>query len=66
MFMRGPLRDGTLECQRRGTGDRVRFDPRTNTFGVATAAGVMITFLIVQPLRSSRQTPREYFESQCK
>lgn len=39
---------------------------RANTFGVGTAAGVMIAFLIVQPLRSSRQTPREYFESQCK
>jgi hypothetical protein len=65
-FMMEPLREGVLECQRRRDGARVRFDPKTNEFGILTIAGHIATFMIVQPLRSSSQTPRQYYEAACK
>ena len=37
-FLIGPVREGALECFRTN-GDRVRFDPRTEEFGVLSRAG---------------------------
>jgi filamentous hemagglutinin len=64
IFMIGPLRDGALECTR--DGDLVRFDPRTDEFGVLTRDGHIATFMILRPLPSDRQTALEYFKSNCK
>jgi hypothetical protein len=64
-FMRGPLRDGALECSR-ANGDLVRFDPRTDEFGVIATAGHIMTFMIVRPLLSSWQTSMQYFRSNCQ
>jgi len=63
-FMTGPLREGALECTR--DGDLVRFDPRTNEFGVLSADGHVETFMVLRPLPSSRQTALQYFQSNCK
>ena len=63
-FMAGPLRDGALECFKRNR-DKVRFDPRTEEFGVASADGVIKTFLVVRPLPGARQTAMQYFRSNC-
>lgn len=64
-FMAGSLRDGALECFR-ANGDLVRFDPRTEEFGILVTAGHIATFMIVQPLPGSRQTSLQYFRSQCQ
>ncbi len=64
-FMMEQLRAGALEC-RRTNGDLVRFDPRTNEFGVLSAAGHIATFMIVQPLPGDQQTPLQYFRSNCR
>ena len=63
-FMKGPLRHGALECTR--DGDLVRFDPRTDEFGVLTREGHVATFMILRPLPSDRQTALEYFQSNCR
>lgn len=64
-FMIGPLRQGALECLNT-EGNIVRFDPRTEEFGVLTGAGHIATFMIVRPLPSSRQTSMDYFRSKCR
>ena len=64
-FMTGPLREGALECFR-ANGDLVRFDPRTDEFGILTMAGHIATFMIVQPLPSARRTSMQYFQSNCQ
>lgn len=64
-FMMGPVRDGALECFR-VNGDLVRFDPRTNEFGILATAGNVVTFMIVKQLPSSQQTPLQYFRSNCR
>ena len=63
-FMMAPLREGALECTRNG--DLVRFDPRTDEFGVLTRDGHLATFMILRPLPSDRRTALEYFQSNCK
>lgn len=63
-FVTGPLREGALECTRNG--DLVRFDPRTCEFGVLTRDGQIATFMIIRKLPGSRQTPLQYFQSNCK
>src|SRR5258708_4716897 len=64
-FMTDPLPDDVLECARKN-GDRVRFHPKTETFGVLATAGYIATFMIVKPLPSSRQTSLQYFHSNCQ
>lgn len=64
-FMMGPLRDGVRECVR-ANGDLVRFDPRTNEFGILSTSGCIATFMIVRPLASSRKTSLQYFLEQCE
>ncbi len=64
-FMTGPLREGVLECSR-PNGDLVRFDPRTEEFGIRATAGHIVTFMILRPLPSSRQTSLQYFRSKCQ
>jgi len=64
-FMTKPLHAGILECHRRN-GDSVRFDPKTNQFGVSTSAGEILTFMIVTPLAGSTQTALQYYESACR
>ena len=64
-FMTAWLQTGILECYRKN-GDRVRFNPETNEFGVSTGLGEILTFMIVRPLAGSRQTALQYYESACK
>lgn len=64
-FLTGPLRDGAMECLR-SNGDLVRFDPRTDEFGVRAQAGHISTYLIARPLPHAGQTSVEYFQSNCK
>ena len=64
-FMLGVRRLGVLECSR-ANGDLVRFDPSTSEFGVRTAAGFVLTYMIVVPLPSSHQTALQYFQSNCR
>jgi len=59
------LPNGVLQCLRTN-GDRVRFNPSTNEFGVFTTAGHIATFMIVHPLPSSGQTSLQYFQSNCR
>ena len=63
-FMTGPLREGALECSRDGY--LVRFHPRTREFGVLTGDGKIATFMIVRRWPGDRQTPLQYFQSNCK
>ena len=63
--MMEPLREGALQCIK-ANGDLVRFDPRTEEFGVRATAGHILTFMIARPLPSARQTSLQYFQSQCK
>jgi pyocin large subunit-like protein len=64
-FMIKSLSGRIRECYR-GNGDRVRFDPKTDTFGVMAASGYLATFMVVKSLAHSRQTATQYFESNCK
>ena len=64
-FMKDPCPRDVLECIRTN-GDRVRFDPKTATFAILTTAGHLATFMIVKPLSNSRQTPLDYFHSNCR
>jgi len=54
-----------MECLR-SNGDLVRFDPRTDEFGVRAQAGHISTYLIARPLPHAGQTSVEYFQSNCK
>ena len=63
-FMNEPLGSGVLECVR-ADGCVVRFDPATSIFGVRSQTGRILTFMVVRPLRSSTQTPLEYFRRNC-
>jgi len=63
-FMMGPLRAGALECAREG--DLVRFHPGTCEFGVLTKDGHIATFMVIRRLPNDRQTPLQYFQSNCK
>ena len=64
-FMTGPLQKGALECVR-PNGDRLRFDPTTQEFGVLVKAGHIATFMIAKPLPNSSQTSLQYFRSKCR
>jgi filamentous hemagglutinin len=64
-FMTGPLREGALECTN-AKGHVVRFDPRTEEFGVLGKDGKVLTFMVVRPLPSAQQTSLQYFQSQCQ
>ncbi len=44
----------------------MRFDPVTNEFGVCSADGAVLTFMIVQPLPGSNITAIQYFQTECK
>ena len=65
IFMLDPLPLDVKECRRKN-GDRVRFDPKTEEFGVLSSDGFVRTYLVVRPLQSMRMTAIEYFERQCK
>lgn len=62
-FLMEPLRDGALECTRKG--DLIRFDPRTNEFGIRATQGHIATFMVLRVLPSDRKTALEYFQSNC-
>jgi hypothetical protein len=52
-FLGGIAPDGVLECPR-SEGDKLRFDPRTNAYGVLDAGGVIRTFFKPVPCSSIR------------
>ena len=55
----------TLECKRK-RGDRIRFDPVTNEFGVLAGDGVTIrTYYKSNPARHRMATNEEYFRREC-
>jgi filamentous hemagglutinin len=63
--MMEPLREGALQCAN-ANGDLVRFDPRTEEFGVLATTGHILTFMIARPLANSSQTSLQYFHSKCQ
>lgn len=65
VFMTGTLRAGASECFR-SNGDLVRFDPRTDEFGVRSVVGLICTYMIVRPLPHHGQTSLQYFQSNCR
>jgi pyocin large subunit-like protein len=65
-FMTGPIRIGVKHCVRKSDEAIIRFDPQNFEFGVMSKTGVIWTYMIVRSLKSSSQTPEQYFASQCK
>jgi hypothetical protein len=63
-FLLGALRAGAEECVR-SNGDRVRFDQRTDEFGVLSGVGFIRTYMIARPL-PHEGTSRDYFRSNCR
>jgi pyocin large subunit-like protein len=63
-FLIGNLREGAEECMR-SNGDKVRFDARTDEFGVLSAEGFVKTYMIARPLPHAG-TSRDYFKSNCR
>lgn len=52
-FLGGPVADGVLECSR-SEGDRLRYDPRTERYGVLGSDDVIRTFFKPVPCSSIR------------
>jgi len=63
--MTRPLGREVLECFR-SNGDLVRFDPKSEEFGIMATAGHILTFMILRPLPGSSQTSLQYFRSNCR
>ena len=63
-FMNLPLRQPVLECVRRN-GDRVRFDPTTDEFGIARSIGAILSYYKPQPAVHLRPSNMQYFREQC-
>lgn len=62
-FMHGDLPDGALEKTRPG-GDRVRYNPDTEEFGVASKDDVIRTYYKPDPEIHKYPTNRDYFDAQ--
>lgn len=63
-FLSGPKGTDTLEC-RRGNGDRLRYNPVTNEFGVLRRDGVIRTYFKPDVAWHRRQTNLDYFFEEC-
>jgi pyocin large subunit-like protein len=57
-FLGGPLKCGVAQAIRCEDGDMLRYEPRSNTFGVLTATGVIRTFFKPDAMKTP---PSEYF-----
>ena len=64
-FLGRPLEPPIRECKR-NNGDRVRFDPRTDEFGILSAHDVIRTYFTPKPRASGRRGKLQYFLRQCR
>jgi pyocin large subunit-like protein len=60
MFLEGPRSTTTLE-KIRSNGDKLRYDSKTNEFGILSSAGVIKTYFIPDPLVHRLPTNYDYF-----
>jgi hypothetical protein len=69
-FLRGPSRQGVLECRRRTTlrcpGDTLRYDRITREFGIMTANGRVRSYYEPRPSRHRCPTNEDYFWQECR
>lgn len=65
-FLGGPLKSSTLECIRASSNDLIRYDYRTEEFGILSADRYIKTYYIPKPSLHRKRTNKTYFESECK
>jgi len=63
-FMGAPLANGILECYRASDGDKLRFCPATQEYGVLRPDGVIRTYYMCNGVRPRRDA--RWFNSRCK
>jgi pyocin large subunit-like protein len=56
---------GTLECTRLRDRCKVRFNIRSNEYGVLTPDNFILTYYIATPARHRRSTNLNYFNDDC-
>ena len=65
-FMGEPLPCGVIEGVRCATGERLRYDPTTLTFGVVDSTGVILTFYKPSPIKHRMKSNADYVVAQIK
>lgn len=65
IFLGAHKTQGVLECVRPG-GDKVRFNPNTNEFGILSKAGFIRTYFKPEPTIHGLPTNVDYFNWECK
>lgn len=70
LFLGVPLDADTLECVRRNRdgspGDRIRYNPRTEEFGVLAYDNFIRSYFKPDPNEHREKNNRDYFEKSCK
>lgn len=64
-FLGGPLLDTMNECIRRIDNYRIRWDRRSNLFGVLSGDSYILTFYLADPAWHLMSSNRAYFDSEC-
>jgi filamentous hemagglutinin len=64
-FLGAQKPQGVLECVRRN-GDRVRFNPATDEFGILSEFGFIRTYFRPDPAIHGRPTNIDYFRWECE
>jgi len=64
-FIGGPLSENTKECKR-SNGDKIRYNFRTEEYGVLSGDGYIRTYFKPKPRIHRHRTNFIYFKSECK